>query len=238
MGCNFASANIRGYDMDTIEQTADTRQLQFWNPATRSYEPVAVAPVSGYRANSDDTDQMRALANGRTWRIAKAERPLKNPKHHPPRSGYAYSRDKLTVCKQYLEWARAHGITRVTAYTGTGFLVNPRTTYSRVGRKTFANTTYTDLAEGFTIRYVTPEEQFAVIAESLPPEQHDKPMAAPGLISYRCRGRWGWIMIGATDNDDAMREALRSSDAARIENLEVWDGTRYVKVLEPQSQAA
>lgn len=57
---------------------------------------------------------------------------------------------------------------------------------------------------------------------------HDKPLAAPGLTSYRCRSRWGWIMIGATDHDDAMREARRSSSDVQREHLEVWDGTRYV----------
>jgi hypothetical protein len=53
------------------------------------------------------------------------------------------------------------------------------------------------------------------------------PCAAPGLTSYRCRLPFGWIMIGARDHDDAMREALRSSDAARRENLQVWNGTAY-----------
>lgn len=60
-------------------------------------------------------------------------------------------------------------------------------------------------------------------------------MAAPGLISYRCKGPdgWGWIMIGARDHDDAMREALRSSERARREDLEIWDGAKYVPVHLP-----
>lgn len=57
---------------------------------------------------------------------------------------------------------------------------------------------------------------------------HERPMAAAGLTSYRCRGRYGWIMIGATDAADAMREARRSTANPRPEDLEVWDGTRYV----------
>jgi hypothetical protein len=58
---------------------------------------------------------------------------------------------------------------------------------------------------------------------------HDRPMAAAGLISYRCRGRYGWIMIGALDNADAVREAKRSTDKdIGYSDIEVWNGTRYV----------
>ena len=35
----------------------------------------------------------------------------------------------------------------------------------------------------------------------------DRPLAAPGLISYRCRNRFGWTMIGARDDTDALKEA-------------------------------
>ncbi len=55
-----------------------------------------------------------------------------------------------------------------------------------------------------------------------------KPLAAKGLTSYRCKGRYGWIMIGAKDHDDAMREAKRSSDSASRDTLQIWDGSRYV----------
>lgn len=58
----------------------------------------------------------------------------------------------------------------------------------------------------------------------------DRPCAAPGLVSYRCKGRFGWIMIGARDAEDALREAKRSSDSATAENLQVWDGSQYVPV--------
>ena len=54
------------------------------------------------------------------------------------------------------------------------------------------------------------------------------PLAAAGLISYRAQGRFGYIMIGAKDHNDAWREAKRSSDMAA--NLEVWDGERYMPV--------
>ncbi|WP_454875182.1 hypothetical protein [Paraburkholderia xenovorans] len=58
----------------------------------------------------------------------------------------------------------------------------------------------------------------------------DRPLAAEGLLSYRCKGAFGWIMIGATDDDDAFREALRSSETAKRETLQRWDGLGYVDV--------
>lgn len=59
---------------------------------------------------------------------------------------------------------------------------------------------------------------------------HDRPLAAAGLTSYRLRGRYGWIMIGATDHEHAMREAARSTTgyAPDRTKLEVWDGSEYV----------
>lgn len=64
-------------------------------------------------------------------------------------------------------------------------------------------------------------------------EPHNKPLAAPGLTSYRCKGRFGWIMIGAKDHIDAMREARRSvdrlgADTPRREDLQIWNGKEYV----------
>lgn len=57
----------------------------------------------------------------------------------------------------------------------------------------------------------------------------DRPLAAAGLISYRCKSAYGWIMIGATDDADALKQAQRSSSRpVLIEYLEVWDGTEYV----------
>jgi len=57
---------------------------------------------------------------------------------------------------------------------------------------------------------------------------HDKPLAIAGLISYRLRGPYGWIMIGAHDIADAMREAARSTPDPQRDALQAWDGTRYV----------
>lgn len=54
---------------------------------------------------------------------------------------------------------------------------------------------------------------------------HDRPCAAAGLTSYRYKGRYGWIMIGAKDHRDALREACRSTHdhKASMDRLEVWD---------------
>lgn len=49
----------------------------------------------------------------------------------------------------------------------------------------------------------------------------DKPLADHGLISYRYRGRYGWIMIGAKDDTD---------DAVTADKLEIWNGFEYVSV--------
>jgi hypothetical protein len=56
----------------------------------------------------------------------------------------------------------------------------------------------------------------------------DRPMAAPGLISYRCKSPFGWVMIGARDDEDAMRQAARSTDKPKRVDLEVWNGSQYV----------
>lgn len=57
----------------------------------------------------------------------------------------------------------------------------------------------------------------------------ERPLAAPGLTSYRYAGRYGPIMVGAKDNAEALREAARSTDdAIDPARLEVWDGQKYV----------
>jgi hypothetical protein len=59
----------------------------------------------------------------------------------------------------------------------------------------------------------------------------DKPLAAKGLTSYRYRGWYGWIMIGAKDVSDALREAGRSTDEKiTTDNLQVWDGNKYTAI--------
>ena len=60
----------------------------------------------------------------------------------------------------------------------------------------------------------------------------DKPLAAEGLTSYRYKSRYGYIMIGATSNDDALNEANRSLSVGKstVDGLEIWDGEKYVFV--------
>ncbi len=62
----------------------------------------------------------------------------------------------------------------------------------------------------------------------------DKPLAAHGFISFRYKGRYGYVMIGARDTEDALREARRSIDGpATVNNLDIWDAdaNRYVPVV-------
>lgn len=59
---------------------------------------------------------------------------------------------------------------------------------------------------------------------------YNQPLAAPGLHSFRYRGRYGWIMIGAYDALDALREAARSTDNVTLERLQEWDGDKYVSI--------
>ena len=59
----------------------------------------------------------------------------------------------------------------------------------------------------------------------------DKPLAAAGLTSYRYKGRYGWVMIGATDAHAALREALRSvTGGVSMDNLEVYGFAGYEPV--------
>lgn len=52
---------------------------------------------------------------------------------------------------------------------------------------------------------------------------HDKPLAAEGLKSYRLKGPYGHVMIGAKDHGDAMREAARSTAKPDRSKLEMYD---------------
>lgn len=62
----------------------------------------------------------------------------------------------------------------------------------------------------------------------------ERPCAAGGFISYRCKGRFSWIMIGARDDADALREARRSSDSIQPDTLERWNGDYYEPIARTQ----
>jgi hypothetical protein len=54
-------------------------------------------------------------------------------------------------------------------------------------------------------------------------------MAAAGFVSYRYKGPFGFVMIGATDDADALYQASRSLSSGLPDraNLQVWKGDRY-----------
>lgn len=56
----------------------------------------------------------------------------------------------------------------------------------------------------------------------------NRPLATAPNKSYRLKGAFGWIMIGAMDDQAAMIEARRSTDHPRFEDLQRWDGQQYV----------
>ncbi|HUW46806.1 MAG TPA: hypothetical protein VMW50_13535 [Dehalococcoidia bacterium] len=61
----------------------------------------------------------------------------------------------------------------------------------------------------------------------------DRPLADKGLTSYRYKGMFGWIMIGAKHKEDALEEAARSVCGATpvtADNLQVWNGKKYIPV--------
>lgn len=61
-------------------------------------------------------------------------------------------------------------------------------------------------------------------------QMHNMPLASVGYTSYRCKGRYGWIMIGAKDNNDAMQQARRTDPNADILDLEIWNGSVYERI--------
>jgi len=56
----------------------------------------------------------------------------------------------------------------------------------------------------------------------------DTDHACEPYTSYRLRSPYGWILIGAMDADDAMRQAARSTRNPDRAALEVWNGSRYI----------
>jgi len=61
-------------------------------------------------------------------------------------------------------------------------------------------------------------------------EHENRPMAASGLTSYRHPSAYGgYVMIGAKNHEDALKEASRSTRNVSKDKLEVWNGSKYVK---------
>lgn len=62
----------------------------------------------------------------------------------------------------------------------------------------------------------------------------DRPCANTGLTSYRYSSPYSWIMIGAKDTEDALREVFRSlcSGSVSIEHLQIWSESeqQYIPV--------
>jgi len=58
------------------------------------------------------------------------------------------------------------------------------------------------------------------------------PRASNGLITYRYRGRYGFIYIGASTDTEALSEAQRSTDdKVTPDRLERYNGHHFVGVL-------
>ena len=68
-----------------------------------------------------------------------------------------------------------------------------------------------------------------------------KPLAAEGYDSYRYKGAYGWIMIGANSDAEALGEARRSIPDPKVvlslEKLQRWDGSAYVVCQVPTQSA-
>ena len=62
----------------------------------------------------------------------------------------------------------------------------------------------------------------------------NRPCAGAGLISFRYKGPYGFVMLGAANTEDALREARRSvTGPATVNNLDIWDAeaARYLPVV-------
>lgn len=119
--------------------------LQFWDAKTKMYVPCG-APIEPERKLIEAAVDA-ARTSGYPWRIAKIERPLKNPKHTPPR-GSSTGRTIADVQRDYLTWAQAKGLTSIVAY-------------STKPPPKFAADKLIPLFSG-EITYTTPDQQFAV----------------------------------------------------------------------------
>jgi hypothetical protein len=128
-----------------------TLQLQFWAPKARTYVPSEMGNVPMDCGTAMVNRSIEALADharavGRPWRIASAERPLK-PKYSRSGMGASRGRPSRTIEQvqlAYVYWAKAKGLERITYYR------------SDAGKFACA-------AWHGEKRFITPEEQFAVV---------------------------------------------------------------------------
>lgn len=61
----------------------------------------------------------------------------------------------------------------------------------------------------------------------------EKPCADCGLVSYRYNGPFGFVMIGAKDDEEAYRQASRSLEQLPDRHLlQVWHQDQYINVVQ------
>ena len=91
---------------------------------------------------------------------------------------------------------------------------------------------FSDSERRFTLKMEdTVSKKVAECWNTTSPKYWDRPCAGAGLLSYRYKGQYGWIMIGARDDAEALSEAKRSITVrVDVHLLEKWDGERYVSV--------
>lgn len=125
---------------------AVVRQLQFFDPVAREYVPTF---------ERADGDHARSIANGRAWRICRADRPLK-PKLNR-RHSTASARTIAEVQTAYLIWARTAGVESVTMYSN-----HPARNLIEDTRETRRDGTANTMIFPGPVRYVSDDEHFAV----------------------------------------------------------------------------
>lgn len=65
-----------------------------------------------------------------------------------------------------------------------------------------------------------------------------RPLACVGFQSYRYRHGHSFVMIGALNDTDALRQAhLSIACTPQSEHLERWNGSSYGPCLQPQAAA-
>lgn len=131
----------------------ESLQLQFFDARTKQYVPNSCFEKPG-------TDGAKRLADigrasGRSYRLARVERPLK-PFYRTPRPN-GQSRSIADVQAAYIEWAQAKGLAQITCYAPAWWPAKFER-FEVVNNRTVHCVPFTG-----TVRYVTPKEQFEII---------------------------------------------------------------------------